>query len=340
MQFVLSSIAILIKIKVHMSSIKFYITIDTEEDNWSHYSASRNTINNISKIPILQNIFDKYGAIPTYLVNWPVAVDKNASSIFKNLLKKGKCEIGTHCHPWNTPPIPKTINSNSLMLSNLSHDLIYNKISRLHSLTVDRMETHPACFRSGRWAFSSNVAKVINELGYKIDTSISPFIDWSDIKGPNFSQLNNDIYKFSPANIFKKDDNGSILEVPATVGYFQKNVKLCHNFRKIILKSSLRHLKLIGILEKLRILNFRWLSPELSTSRDMIRLTKALIRSGQTFLNFSFHSTSLYPGSSPFVKDELQLQIFLNRIDKFLQFASNNSMHFLPLSAALNYETN
>ena len=83
-------------------------------------------------------------------------------------------------------------------------------------------------------------------------------------------------------------------------------------------------------------LNFYWLSPELSSGKEMIKLSKRFVASGHHFLNMSFHSTSLLPGKSPFVKNERELIIFLDKIEMFLQYSVKNNFEFLPLSAAVS----
>ena len=45
-------------------TVKVFITIDTEEDNWGEYTTDC-TVNNISQLPILHELFNKYDVIPT-----------------------------------------------------------------------------------------------------------------------------------------------------------------------------------------------------------------------------------------------------------------------------------
>ena len=66
---------------------RFYITIDTEEDNWGTYNPRGNTVENIQQLPRLQALFDKYGAIPTYLINYPVATGNETRPVMEKILK-------------------------------------------------------------------------------------------------------------------------------------------------------------------------------------------------------------------------------------------------------------
>ena len=114
--------------------MKFIVTIDTEEDNWDKYSRSDNPVENLKKIIPLQKIFDRYGVRPTYLISYPVATDPGCIEILKCILDQGRCEIGTHCHPWNTPPFDEEINEHNSMLSNLPESLVLQKLQSLHEV--------------------------------------------------------------------------------------------------------------------------------------------------------------------------------------------------------------
>jgi len=315
--------------------VKVFITIDTEEDAWDEYATTHNPVENIAHIPMLQDLFDRYGAVPTYLINWPVVTNKHANHIIRDILYKGKCEIGTHCHPWNTPPFEENINIYNTMLSNLPYELITKKIENLHEEIINDLKVTPVCFRAGKWAFDPKVARSIYNLGYRIDTSVTPFVDWTKEGGVDFSKAPSFAYRFDPDDVLHEKENGCLLEVPPTIGFFQKNFQRCNIIRKWILEKRLSSFHLLGILDKLRILNFRCLSPELSSGSDMIRLSTTFIRLGYDFLNMSFHSTSLLPGKSPFVHNLKHLEKFLNTIEMFLKFAVDQGMTFLPLSKAV-----
>ncbi len=319
-------------------TVKLFITIDTEEDSWDNFNSLKNPVENIKYLVDLQKLFDRYGAIPTYLINYPVASNKDACRIFQNILAKGSCEIGTHCHPWNTPPFEEEVNNHNSWMCNLSYGLLKKKMEILHETIVNSYHVTPLCFRAGRYAFDTNVARVISTLGYQIDTSLTPFIDWSGSGGRDFSESSTYAYRFYPENIFIEQIEGNLVEIPITIGFLQNNMRLCSSLRKRILGSYLSRLHLLGVFEKMGIMNFRWLSPEVSSGADMIRLAERFIQKGHRYLTMSFHSTSLLPGKSPFVRDKQQLEIFLNRIERFLNFASEQNLIFAPLSDAIECE--
>ena len=316
-------------------SVRLFITIDIEEDNWGDFRPTGHTVENVARIPMLQEIFRRYGAIPTYLPNYPVLKNESSVGILHDILEKDGCEIGVNCHPWNTPPFGEEINTRNTMLYNLPYAILYNKIETIHKAVMDVLGVVPTCFRAGRWGFGCEVARCIHTLGYQIDTSVTPYVDWTGSSGPDFSEASNFPYTFNPADVLTGLPNGCLLEVPPTIGFLQKNLKLCSRIFRLFSRSPLSKIHLIGILNRFRILNLRWLSPELSSSRDMIMLGKNLIKQGYRYLNMNFHSPSLLPGKTPFVRNEEEFRAFLRNVESFLQFAQKQGITFSPLREAL-----
>lgn len=319
-------------------SFKLIITIDTEEDSWGEWEQRNNAVENVSRIPILQRIFDRYKAFPTYLVTYPVATNENAITILRDIISTGRGEIGTHCHPWNTPPFDEEKNAKNSMLCNLEYELVYKKLEHLHKTIIDAFEAMPICFRAGRWGFGAPVAKALCELSYKVDTSVTPFIDWRQEGGPDYFTASPFPYRFEPENILLKKNDGRLCEIPCTIGFLQGDFRRSNKLRNRILKSPLKRLKILGILDRLKILNLRWLSPELSNASEMIDLAKRFFYAGHRLLNLSFHSTSLLPGKSPFVRNEAELQKFLKCIEQFLQFCLHENVEFSGLSEVSSYK--
>jgi hypothetical protein len=62
------------------------------------------------------------------------------------------------------------------------------------------------------------------------------------------------------------------------------------------------------------------LTPEGITFDEQRRLTRAMLRRGYRVFSLTFHSPSLAPGNTPYVRDAAQLQSFLRRIEQYLEF--------------------
>lgn len=315
--------------------MKLIVTIDTEEDDWGNFHAPKFSVENISRIPELQRLFDEFSVKPTYLVTFPVATAASSVAVLRRISEEGKCEIGTHCHPWSTPPIEEEINERNSMMCNLPADLQYRKLERLHESIIQNLNRTPTSFRTGRWGYSKEVAASLEKLGYKVDSSVSPFTDWSSDYAPDFSSIPPDPYYFNPEEIFTPHPQGKLLEVPATIGFTQDNFERCNDLFRAFHKRPLSWLHLIGVTDRLGLLNKVWLSPEVSTGGQMIALTKRLLKKKIPFANLFFHSPSLQAGLSPFVSSTSEQVQFVARIREYLTFMADEGIRSITLSEAL-----
>ncbi len=317
--------------------MKIVITIDTEEDNWNQYSRTDNPCKNIEHIASLHALFESFSVIPTYLVTLPVINDKKSQAILKKIVSEKKCEIGTHCHPWNTPPFDEPLIKTNTMLSNLSQESIQKKISTLHTAIQEKLGVTPVSFRSGRYGFNEKVAHALEKLNYKFDTSITPFEDQSPYQGPDFTEYSPWPYRFSSKNIFKPDQNGALIEIPISTGFLQKNYIFYNRLFKFLQNRSIAiKFRAIGILNALRILNKVSLNPERFSEKEMVALVKVLRLKGAKILNLTFHSTSLKAGFSPFTKTEQDEQRIFYRINTFLKFINDEGIECIRLSDVIN----
>lgn len=314
--------------------MKLIVTIDTEEDNWPPYSPTGYTVRNIERLPALQELFAAYDVRPTYLVTYQVVAHPGAATVLESLLRAERCEIGAHCHPWSTPPFTEDKIVRNSMLCNLPPALAAAKVRNLHAAIVSRLGVCPTGFRSGRWGCNEAVAQTLHDLGYLVDTSVTAYTDWRYCTGPDYSQMPPMPYLFSPDDIRRPCAEGPLLQVPATVGYLQRNFALSNALTNAIRRSPLRRLRLLGILDRLGWLNKVWLSPENATGAQMIALARRMRDSGYPLLNLFFHSSTLMAGLTPFVRDRVDEERFRERIRQFLAYAQAEGFESITLSEA------
>ena len=301
--------------------MKLIITIDTEEDNWARYDTTDNPVENIKRVAVLQKLFDQYNIRPTYLVSYPVATNPHSVGILRQILADGKCEIGMHCHPWNTPPFEEEISDINSMLSNLPESLVWKKLKVLHEAIGENFDTVPVSFRAGRWGFRASVARSLCKLGYRVDTSVTPFLNWREYHGPDFSDFHMSPYRFDPNDIAVPNNKGALLEIPVTIGFLQKNIERCRRWTNYAEMNIGKKLHLKGILDRLGLLNKVWLSPELADTKSMIKLAERVESMNVPCLNMSFHSTSLMAGLSPLVASRKEEALFMEKMKGFLTHA-------------------
>jgi hypothetical protein len=315
--------------------VKLVVTIDTEEDNWGSYRPTDCTLKNIEQVPLLQRLFDDFYVTPTYLITYPVATDEKAISILSAISADGRCEIGTHCHPWNTPPFEEDYHRHNSMLCNLPSDLQYRKMSFLHGMIKRHLGIDAVCFRSGRWGFSQEVARNLDRLGYKIDTSVTPYTAWTRDHGPDFTEMSPRPYKFSSDDIFQESADGRLVEIPATIGFLQSNFTLSNRIHQVVTRSPFNHLRLAGPLYRLNLASKVWLSPEVSNLENMVRLTWRMMENDYPLINMVFHSPSLQAGLTPFVKTKEDEKQFFRNIREYLAFTRHAGIESIKLCDAL-----
>ena len=242
-------------------------------------------------------------------------------------------EIGTHCHPWNTPPLCGEGAHRSMMCT-LSHHENGEKLREMGRCLRNELGVVPKVFKAGRWGFGPSVAGPLAEEGYEIDCSVTPFIDWSPEAGPDYSDAPYRPYRFDPADPLQPTPAGGLLELPATVGFLSGDHRSRAKARRWLENSPLRHVKFVGIMDVTGVLARRWLSPETSSGNTMIKLSQAWVSSGQSFLQMTFHSCALLPAATPFVRNKHDRTRFLRSIDEFLSYCSQSGFVFRTLSEA------
>jgi hypothetical protein len=311
------------------------VTIDTEEDNWGDFKATGQTVENVRRIPDLQPLFDDFDVIPTYLVAYQVAVDETASSILRSILAAGRCEIGAHCHPWNTPPFATSRDAvKDSMLCNLPTDLQREKMRRLHEAIESGFDNQPVSFRCGRWGFGSDVARHLVDLGYRVDSSVTPYMDWTTDCGPDFSTIPPWPFRFGAESTLRVPLTRPLLEVPVTIGFLQSNFALSNAILRAVQRRPIDRFRLTGVLNHLGAVTKVWLSPEVSTAAEMIALTKRMLRKNYRVLNLTFHSPSLQAGLTPFVRSRSDEDRFFRCLRDYLTFAREAGLNPIKLSDA------
>lgn len=272
----------------------FIITIDTEGDNlWEWKEGTDIETHNTRFLPRFQELCDRYGFIPTWLVNYEMAMDDSFVEFAKNNLLKEHCEIGMHLHAWNTPPyyeLPRDDTSGKPFLIEYPDEVMEEKIVTMTSLIEERFKHRPVVHRAGRWGTDDRYFKLLRKHGYIADCSVSPHISWGRTRGRTPGVYGNN-YKNESDDIGIKQ---GILEVPVTTLWshrmFIKDKKTKEARRK-----ELKHLR------KGRTI---WLRPTGRNLREMLYLIDKRSKSNIDFIEFMIHSSELMPGGSPNFKTD------------------------------------
>ena len=312
---------------LNSNKIILIITVDVEEDDWG-YDSEAPTVENIKEIKKIQNIFDRYEIKPSYLVTFPVASCKFAVDELSEIISKNKCEIGSHLHPWNTPPIVESPNVWNSMLKNLPYELQVKKLLKLTSQIENSFEIKPRAFRAGRWAAGPETFKALIACGYRVDSSVIPMTYLEE--SSSYEDAETEPYWLEKKSVNDQYDD-ALIEIPVTVGFNRWPFNFWLRVHSRFQMNCLKPLHPIGILHHTGLLRKCCLSPEISPANDMITLTKILINHGKRILNLSFHSNSLMAGRNPFVRNKRELEEFYKTLDKYFEFLGS-AVDLVPLT--------
>ncbi len=291
-----------------MADVYLVITIDTECDHSYDWTKSDPlTFMSVTEsIPnVLEPVFRKYGAIGTYLLTAEVLEDDACVHLLRNI---GNCELGGHLHPEYMAPEKKhkeyAGTYSKEFSNNYPPDIEKQKIANLTNLFEKKIGYRPLVYRGGKFAFSANTGYALMELGYSVDTSVTPKISWQKIGGPDFAKFPDQPY------IIKGNGQASLLEVPVSIVYL-------NSLWKFLNRPT-------------------WLRPTYSETADIKKLIDVVIKkyAGQKIivLNMMFHSMELYLGASPYSTTKEKCEKIIGNIEMTLQYCKRIGVNFCKLS--------
>lgn len=279
---------------------RFLLTVDTEEEfDWAApLDRQQHSVVAVPAIRKFLQFCQGFGVVPVFLVDYPVATSAAAAEILRPAIQAGTAEIGVQLHPWVNPPHEEEVNSFNSFCGNLPKDLEQAKFSELRATIERNFGTAPRIYRCGRYGAGANTAEILAQGGIAIDTSVRARFDYSSSGGPNYRQ--------HPARPYWLSRKSGLLELPLTTVY-------CGLLRRTgdwLHAMMWRVPRLRGVLSRLGLLERIPLTPEGVNVAEAIRGIDAAIAEGLPVLVFSFHSPSLVPGNTTYVRDGDELDSF------------------------------
>ncbi|MCZ6678858.1 MAG: polysaccharide deacetylase family protein [Candidatus Poribacteria bacterium] len=298
----------------------FLITcVDVEEEfNWNApFSRHGYTTVSLRSIGVAKRIFDKFHIRPIYFVDYPVAKNDPSVAILSDILNAGEGEIGAQLHPWVNPPFDEDLTVRNSYPGNLPPWLEGAKLRLLTEIIQERFGIRPTVYKAGRYGVGENTKGMLAENGYRIDMSVRSHCDLSDDDGPDFRRI-------TPSPYWFQHDQHRILELPLTCGYFGRLGRWGLKLQRTIDHPAARRFHVLGILSYLGLLNRATITPEGIPLREAKAVTKALHARGLKVFILAFHSPSLEPGNTPYVRNHLDLARLVEWLEEFLYFFSTD----------------
>jgi hypothetical protein len=319
--------------------MKFVLTIDTEGDNqWNH--GRELTVENIKYVPRFQKLCEKHHIKPVYLVTSEVCEDAFAKEIFTEYLKTDKAEIGSHLHAWSTPPFKdqdgyRFNDPNHAFATEFSDDFLIEKISYITTQIESSFGKRPLSFRSGRFGFNENLARILADNSYLVDSSVTPYTSWSMHKGIPGGRGGPDFVDKTPYPYKYDFPVGSLIEIPVTIlptmFPLNRNKTIAsHYFRNVDNSIFLR------IFRKLLFNNQPlWLRPLQSMDISLFdELLKEAIKIKLPYIVMMFHSSELMPGCSAYRPDKDSIEKLYDLLERFFVLLHDKSIDSVTLYEA------
>ncbi len=295
---------------------RFAVFVDTEEEfDWTKpRSRSSTEISHIQYLGEFQRLADANGIKPCYLIDYPVADNPTSADVLAGLFQDGNCTIGTQLHAWVSPPHEEEVNTFNSFAGNLPIELEKAKLIALTDRIEAAVGVRPSIYRAGRYGIGPNSAAILDDLGYRIDTSVRPFFDYSSEDGPNFVRFDPRPYWTGPS--------GQLLELPLGVALTGK----LRRIGRLLYGVGKKDGRLRGLMARTGMLSRVALTPEDMPERDVREAIDAMLDSDLRFLSFSFHSPSIAPGHTPYVRNSAELSDFYRWWDKILTHLANRGV--------------
>lgn len=276
------------------------LTIDTEEEfNWGGaFSSTGYGLDHVTRLAKFQEFCENLGVVPVYLVDWPIANSPEAVDILAPAAAAGKAEIGVQLHPWVNPPHDEEVNTRNSFAGNLPFELERAKLLRLRDRIEQAFGITPLIYRAGRYGTGPRTADILREAGIAVDTSVRSNFDYSAQEGPDYSR--------HPVEPYWLGAQRDLLELPVTTvfwGVLRRQGALIHRMTR-------RLPQVRGLLTRLSLLEKIALTPEGVTLDEAIRGIDIAVDDGLPVIVLSFHSPSLVPGHTPYVRTEEDLDKF------------------------------
>lgn len=145
-----------------------------------------------------------------------------------------------------------------------------------------------------------------------MDCSVVPHTNFSFDGGPNYHGMSD--------RPFFLDASRQLLEVPMTVGYSGSMRQIGPVCPWIVGSTLSQWLRVPGVMSRMKWLERGRLSPEGFDVETQERLLTTLFHEGVRVFTMTYHSPTLQPGNTPYVRTEEDLAAFLTNIESVLRF--------------------
>lgn len=279
---------------------RFLLFVDTEEEfDWNApFSRTDHKVTAVKGLQEGHAFFAAAGVKPVYVTDYPMLENQAVVDMMAQWVAEGTADIGAHLHPWVNPPHVEEVNAANSYAGFLPEDLERAKLQALCDRIHLAFGQAPIAYRAGRYGAGPNTARLLEEMGFRLDSSVRSRFDYSADHGPDFYGM--------PLEPFWAGPRRSLIELPLSTAF----TGLLRGSGQALYWAAQAMGPMRAALAKARLLSRVPLTPEGVPVRDAVDAIDALLESGVRVLNLSFHSPTLEPGHTPYVRDMGDLHAF------------------------------
>ncbi|WP_336971010.1 polysaccharide deacetylase family protein [Sphingobium aromaticiconvertens] len=305
---------------------RFMLFVDTEEEfDWDQpFQRTGHGVTALEGMARGQRYFAAAGVKPVYVTDYPVIDSDAAADMMGRWLADGAADIGAHLHPWVNPPHVEAVSARNSYVGFLPEQTERAKLEALCRRIADRFGTRPIAYRAGRYGVGPNSARLLEDAGFRLDSSVRSRFDYSRQFGPDFLGLPQNPYWTGPAR--------ALMELPLSTAF----TGLMRGAGERLYNATRALGPLAGAMARSRLLSRVPLTPEGIPVADAIAAIDALIEEGVRVLNFSFHSPTLEPGHTPYVRTEHDRTAFYAWWDAVLAHLARRGVRAATLDQLLD----
>ncbi len=303
-----------------MASVFLCVTIDCECDKGPGWRVRRplsfaGVTDGMARR--LHPMFRRRRAKPTYLLSAEIMREERSLAALRALADEA--ELGTHLHGEFVEPGAHEPDVTAAFQRDYAPEVERAKLTRLTETFKDAFGRAPRSFRAGRFGIGPASLGILEDLGYTVESSVTPFLDWSEKGAHGLS------FHGAPTQPYHPDytapgrvGTGALWEVPVTI----------------------RPRPLLGRIPGIGPrLEPRWLRPTWGSARSLAALCEEEIAEARrvdprrpVVLNAMFHNVEIVPAMSPYADDEAGAQKILGRLDALLAFAESHGFPVIGLA--------
>ncbi len=318
--------------------VSLVVTIDVECDKgagWRphHPLAFRSVTEGVGRA--LRSVFLRHGVKPTYFLSPEVLRDRECRDLLRGL--SGEVELATHLHPEhaNASSHPTSAGP-GLFQCRLPPGEERRQLEALTALFHEAFGAAPVSFRAGRFGAGKGTLRILESLGYRNDSSVTPHLRWGDHPDEmNYTASPEQPYFPLADDLSRPADSPSrasaVLELPVSItgsrlGDLLRSRFLLEHGQNLV-KRALRR----GVRPS-------WLRPSTDDVDGMLSVYETLAARyaarGPVVLVMFLHAGEVVPGATPYSLAPGAADRILRRIDDLLSTLRGRGVRSLTMAEA------